>query len=279
MAAGQVLVLGGTGEARRLADQLANAGVAATISLAGATTSPARSAGEVRRGGFGGVEGLAAWLRRHRPAGVVDATHPFAARMSEHAAAACGQVGIPLLRLARPGWAEHPDADAWTWVDTHEQAADAAAVLSAPGESYDEGSCQWPPDAPRRVPAADPAQGATVLLTVGRQSTSAYVPALDRHRVVARVAEARDLVVPDGWLLLSDVGPFTREREERLFATYRVGTLVTKDSGGAATAGKLDVAREVDAHVIVVRRPPPPPGVPSVTDVAAAVRWCLDAAR
>lgn len=302
MATGHVLVLGGTGEARRLADLLAGAGVSVTTSFAGATTAPARPAGEVRSGGFGGADGLADWLRRERPACVVDATHPFAARMSGHAAAACAMVGTPLLRLARPGWSEHPDAASWTWVDTHEQAAravvageDAAALraraarAAAPhvevtraGSPDDEAaSVESPRDETARHPAtSEPSSGdrMAVLLTVGRQPTPRYVPALAAHRVVVRVAEARDLEVPGGWLLLSDVGPFTRESEDRLFARHRVGTLVTKDSGGAATSAKLDAARQTGARVIVVRRPPPPPGVASVPDAEAAARW-VHAAR
>lgn len=303
MATGHVLVLGGTGEARRLADLLAEAGVAVTTSLAGATTTPARPAGELRSGGFGGADGLVDWLRRERPACVVDATHPFAARMSGHAAAACAQVGTPLLRLARPGWSEHPDAASWTWVDTHEQAAravvagdEAAAALrartaraAAPHveatrvESPDDeaASVETPRDETARHEAAsEPSSGEqmAVLLTVGRQPTPRYVPALAAHRVVVRVAEARDLEVPGDWLLLSDVGPFTRESEVRLFARHRVGTLVTKDSGGSATSAKLDAARQTGARVIVVRRPLPPPGVASVPDAESAARW-VHAAR
>ena len=114
-----VLILGGTAEARALASSLAAAGVAVTSSLAGRVAEPALPVGNVRIGGFGGVAGLAEYLH---PAGislVVDATYPFAVTMSASAVTACGRTGTPLLRLARPGWSDHPDAKTWNWVDTH----------------------------------------------------------------------------------------------------------------------------------------------------------------
>ncbi len=251
MGEARVLVLGGTGEARQLADRLAGADVTVTTSLAGLTRHAAPTSGTIRTGGFGGPDGLIAWLREHGTVCVVDATHPFAAQMSSHAALACGRLGIPLLRVARPGWAEHPDASSWTWVATHDEAAGTARRL---GDSCPAGS---------------------VLLTVGRQSTSAYVGSLGDRRLVARVVEPGGLVLPDGWVVLEDRGPFAHETERELFAHHEVRVLVTKDSGGTATAPKLDVAREFGARVVVVRRPAVAPGVASVADVPAAAHWCL----
>src|SRR3954452_15863451 len=123
---GQVLVLGGTGEARRLAAALVADGVDVLSSLAGRVAEPVLPAGEVRIGGFGGTEGLAAWLAEHRPRAVVDATHPFAARITVHAAAAAAAQGVPLLRLQRPGWTPQP-GDTWRSVDSMTAAADAVA--------------------------------------------------------------------------------------------------------------------------------------------------------
>ena len=113
----RLLVLGGTDEARRLAAALAGRdGIHLVSSLAGRVHNPKLPVGEVHEGGFGGPEGLAAWLAERRIDVVVDATHPFAATISAHAAAATGRAGVPLLRLARPGWRDHPDADRWRWV-------------------------------------------------------------------------------------------------------------------------------------------------------------------
>src|SRR3954449_12834926 len=123
---GRVLVLGGTGEARRLATGLADEGVDVVSSLAGRVADPVLPPGEVRVGGFGGVAGLGGWLQEHPVATVVDATHPFAATMTASAAEAAGLVGVPLLRLQRPGWTPQPGDD-WRWVDSLAAAAEAGA--------------------------------------------------------------------------------------------------------------------------------------------------------
>src|SRR4051812_2188908 len=111
---GRVLILGGTGEARRLATALADDGVDVVSSLAGRVADPVLPPGEVRVGGFGGVAGLVAWLQEHPVAAVVDATHPFAATMTASAAEATGLAGVPLLRVQRPGWTPQPGDD-WRW--------------------------------------------------------------------------------------------------------------------------------------------------------------------
>lgn len=153
-----ILILGGTAEARELAAALVAAGHPVLSSLAGRVSRPALPAGEVRVGGFGGVEGLAAFLRERRIAAVVDATHPFAARISANAAAAAEAARCPLLRVQRPSWREYPAAESWTWV------ADADAARAA----------------------ADHAQ--RPFLTTGRQSLTAFLPWADRD-VLVRVVD------------------------------------------------------------------------------------------
>lgn len=238
-----VLVLGGTGEARALAARLETAGVAYLSSLAGRVRNPRLPVGEVRIGGFGGVEGLQQYLRGNRIDRVVDATHPFAARISGNAATACAAAGVPLLRLARPGWTGTAD---WTWVDDH----DAAAVAAAGGTS--------------------------VFLSTGRQTLDRFLGPLAQHRVLVRVVEPLDLDVPDSWTVLLARGPYTLDGERALLAGHGVDVLVTKDSGGDLTRAKLDAAAELGVRVVVVRRPPSPPGVPTVTTVAEAVAWATE---
>jgi precorrin-6A/cobalt-precorrin-6A reductase len=235
---GRVLVLGGTGEARRLAGQLVAEGVDVLSSLAGRVADPRLPPGGVRIGGFGGVEGLAAAL--DGVAALVDATHPFAATMTAHAAEAAAATGTPLLRLQRPGWTPQPGDD-WRWVDSLDQAAAAVAGY------------------------------ASVFLTTGRQGLAAFAGLTGRCLV--RAVEPPSPPLPDRVTVVLARGPFTVEEELALMREHHVEVVVTKDSGGGMTAAKLTAARQLGLPVVVVRRPPVPPGVPVVATVAEALAW------
>ncbi|MFJ5552379.1 cobalt-precorrin-6A reductase [Streptomyces sp. NPDC093225] len=243
-----VLVLGGTTEARRLAETLAGLpGLRLTTSLAGRVARPVLPPGEVRIGGFGGPEGLAAWLRQHRVAALVDATHPFAERISFNAAAAARAAGVPLLAVRRPSWQPH-EGDDWHPVDSLEG---AAALL------------------------ADGRLGERVFLTTGRMGLAAFA-GLDGPWFLVRSVDAPDGARPPRTEVLLDRGPFTLDGERALLRAHRIDVLVTKDSGGTATAPKLAAAREAGIPVVVVRRPPTPPGVPTAPDVPTAAAWVRD---
>ncbi|MFF7631527.1 cobalt-precorrin-6A reductase [Kitasatospora sp. NPDC008050] len=236
-----ILILGGTTEGRRLAEELAKApGVRVTSSLAGRVSEPRLPPGEVRVGGFGGADGLADWLREHRVDTLVDATHPFAQGISRNAARAAATAGVRLLALRRPGWLPVP-GDRWHLVDSLEQAA-----------------------------AALPALGRRALLTTGRQGLAAFARVEDVH-LVARSVEPPDPPLPADLTVLLSRGPFHLDDERAVFREHRIDVLVTKDSGGAATAPKLAVARELGLPVLIVRRPGLPDGVPTVPDVAGAL--------
>jgi len=239
-----VLVLGGTAEARALAAELAGrTGLRVISSLAGRVASPALPAGEVRTGGFGGVAGLAGWARAEGVDAVVDATHPFAETISANAVEACAQAGLPLLRIARPGWDAQEGDD---WRDARSVAA-AAAML--------------------------PALGARVFLTTGRQDLAAFA-ALDRLWFLIRCVDPPAGPMPARREVLLARGPYHREAERALMRRHGIDVLVTKNSGGCLTAGKLDAARDLGIPVVMVSRPDAPPA-PSVPAVGDAVRWVL----
>jgi precorrin-6A/cobalt-precorrin-6A reductase len=236
-----VLILGGTGEARELASSLIAEGVPVISSLAGRVARPRLPEGEVRVGGFGGPDGLAAWLSDHSIAAVVDATHPFAETISASATAACASRGVPLLRLERPGWSESSE-DRWTWVD----------------------------DLPRAA-AALPRLGTRVFLTTGRQGLSAFSE-LDDLWFLIRCVDPPEVELPARHELLLDRGPYTVDGELELIDAHRLDVVVTKDSGGSLTQAKLVAARRRGLPVVVVRRPPRPASH-AVADVPAAVAW------
>ncbi len=241
MAAMRVLLLGGTTEAselaRRLADDLR---YDVTLSLAGVTRNPVLPNVVCRIGGFGGVDGLCAWLRAARIAALIDATHPFATRISGNSARAAAIAGIPSLRIDRPEWTPQP-GDRWTRVA---DAAQAAAWLGGTRQR--------------------------VLLTVGSNSLAAFnAPA---HDYVVRCIDPPPLLPPGAALLLAR-GPFTLDDERALLAERRITVLVSKNSGGAATAAKLLAARQLGMPVVMIDRPLASTAGARVDTTAAALAW------
>ncbi|MEU5765429.1 cobalt-precorrin-6A reductase [Streptomyces asoensis] len=238
-----VLILGGTTEARRLAELLHGVpGLRPTSSLAGRVASPRLPPGEVRVGGFGGVEGLAAWLREHAVDVLVDATHPFAGTISFHAARAAAGARVPLIALRRPGWVPVAGDD-WHEAGSLEQAAELL-----------------------------PSLGRRVFLTTGRTGLAAFASLGDLWFLV-RSVDAPEAPAPARMQVLLDRGPFTLQGERELLLRHRIDVVVTKDSGGSATAPKLTAAREAGVPVLVVRRPRVPDGVRVVAEPEEVVDW------
>lgn len=239
----RVLILGGTAEARALAADLDSAGLPIVSSLAGRVARPRLPAGDVRIGGFGGPDALARWLGEHAIAAVVDATHPFAERMSASAAEATTAAEVPLLRLERPGW-DATAGDRWHWVDDLPQAAAALRSLGAE----------------------------RVLLTTGRQGLAAFAGDC-RTWFLIRCVDPPDAQLPPRHQVLLDRGPYTLAGELSLIDEHAIDIVVTKDSGGALTAAKLHAARARALPVIVARRPPRPQTGALVRTVAEAGVW------
>ena len=244
MSSPRVLILGGTGEGAAIARAL-DRRADVTSSLAGRTRHPAALAGNVRTGGFGGAAGLARYLREEGIERLIDATHPFAARISAHAREAAERTGVPRLAVVRTMWRREP-GDRWICVADAVEAAAALAGL---------------PDA--------------VFLTLGPGDLDAFASLRDRRFVLRRI-DPGPSPLPDAAAVLAR-GPFDLAAERRLFDDYGIGTLVTRASGGAATEAKILAARERGMPVVMIRRPPPEPG-PCVSGVEEAVRWALPGA-
>ncbi len=244
-----VLILGGTSEASGLARLLGgDERFRAVLSLAGVTRAPAPSPLPRRTGGFGGAAGLARYLREHKVAALVDATHPFAVRMGANAVEAASAACVPLLRLTRPEWRPGPD-DRWRLVATTE---DAAAAL------------------PRRP--------ATVLLTIGRNDLAPFGANPAGHRVIVRSVDAPpEALLPAGARAVEARGPFGFEEELAFFRREAIDVLVTKNAGGDATRAKLDAARWLGVAVIMVRRPPRAEAPSTETDPGRARDWLVHA--
>ncbi|HIJ37574.1 MAG TPA: cobalt-precorrin-6A reductase [Rhodospirillaceae bacterium] len=222
----RVLILGGTGEAAALAGRLHRQGLQVITSLAGRLAHPPALEGAVRIGGFGGVAGLADFLVTEKISRVIDATHPFAATISAHARAVCRQLGLPLERLERPVWPKRP-GDRWFWATDMAMAARMAPKL-----------------------------GRRIFLTVGAGSLVAftkfggpfYLIRLMESPAVDRPLFPRQAVLVDG-------GPFQLADEKRLLRHFAIDLLVSKQSGGPATAAKITAARQLGIPVLLIRRP------------------------
>ena len=229
----RILILGGTGLARQAADALVEQGIDVTSSLAGVTHSPHLPKGKVRRGGFGGVEGLSAYLTGEKIDLVVDATHAFAARMSAHAYEACQATHVRLLRLEAPAW-QCQAGDDWREVGTVD-----AAVAALPLR-------------------------AKVVVTVGRKEVGAFFARTDLSGM-ARMIEPSDVAAPSQWQVLLERPPFSLEAEIDLLRASEAEFLVSKNAGGARPS-KLDAAAKLGLPVIMVARPFKPV-VTSVSDI------------
>ena len=220
-----VLILGGTREAAELAATLVkdHTGWRVVTSLAGRTKEPKPLAGEVRTGGFGGAEGLADYLRAEGVTRLIDATHPFARRISENARQAARMAGVRLEVRMRPPW-KRQDGDRWIEVGSLEEACDA-------------------------IPA-----GARVLLALGRQHIAPFAARADVHFLVRMVDPPETpLALPDHELLLSRPAD-TADEEAALLKAHDITHVVCRDSGGDGAYAKIAAARALGLPVIMIGR-------------------------
>jgi precorrin-6A/cobalt-precorrin-6A reductase len=235
----RVLLLGGTSEGRALAARL-DADVEVISSLAGRVPDPVLPVGEVRIGGFGGVEGMRRWLVEAAVDSVIDATHPYAATVTAHAAAVCDELDLPYLVLARPAW---PRGDAIG------VGSDAEAAKTVVAERY-----------------------SRVFLTTGRSGTAAFAD-VDAWFLIRAVTAPDPATLPRHHQLVLSRGPYHYEGELALLRDHHIDALVTKNSGGQMTRPKLDAATALGVAVVMVDRPPLPDGVATVSTVDDAAAW------
>jgi precorrin-6A/cobalt-precorrin-6A reductase len=239
----RILVLGGTTEARRLAERLAGRqDLTVTLSLAGRTANPAAQPVPVRIGGFGGAAGLAAHLAAERIDALIDATHPYAATISANAARAAGSAGVPLLALRRPAWVAVV-GDRWIEVD------DTHAAVQALGA------------APRRV-----------FLALGRNEIAAFVAAPQHCYLVRSVDPVEPPLRVPRARYVTGRGPFGQAHDRALMTAHGIEIVVAKNSGGDATYGKIAAAGALGIPVIMLRRPLLPE-VPAVATIEEALAW------
>jgi precorrin-6A/cobalt-precorrin-6A reductase len=241
----KILILGGTGDAVKLATKLvAIPEIEVISSLAGRTKKPLALVGQVRIGGFGGAEGLANYLQENSIDILIDATHPCAGQITNNGAIASQIANIPHLMLVRPQW-EKVAGDNWIEVES------VAAAARAISEEVDR-----------------------VFITSGRQQLE---PFLERSQIypniwyLIRSIDPPDLELPNSKVLL-DRGPFSLEQERQLLRDYQIQAIVSKNSGGDATYAKVITARELGIPIIMVQRPAMPEGN-KVTSITDAIAW------
>ena len=245
-----MMILGGTTEARALADQLVEVhgdDLRVITSLAGRTTAPKLPKGEVREGGFGGADGLVAYIRDTGIDILVDATHPFAAQISMHAAHAAAATDISHLMLVRPAWVQEL-GDRWI----HVANMDAAAAQIS-----------------RRSDAC--------LITTGVNNLDAFIPIVTTKLFVRLIEKpSKPLVLQDAEIIIG-TPPYKKDDEIALLQMMGIDLMVTKNAGGTATYAKIEAARQLGVEVIMIDRPPLPAGdyVEDVAGALAAVKRTL----
>ena len=247
----KILILGGTAEARALAERLAPRGdLDITLSLAGRTAAPARQAVPARVGGFGGAAGLADYLKRERVDILVDATHPYASVISANAVAAARTANVCLIALQRPPWTAVA-GDRWTEVQ------DVAAAIAALSTT------------PRRV-----------FVTLGRNALAPLQSAPQHFYLIRSVDPVEPpLALPHAHYVTAR-GPFAEADERTLIAAHGIDIIIAKNSGGTATYGKIAAARALGIAVVMLRRPPAlaTPAVHNVDEALTSLDHALTSA-
>jgi precorrin-6A/cobalt-precorrin-6A reductase len=221
----RVLILGGTTEASELATRLAaRADLTVISSFAGRLRWPILPAGIVRVGGFGGVTGLILYLVDENIDVVIDATHPFASKISGNVELACKTLSVPLIALERPRW-EPTEHDCWCAVP------DVQAAASMVNHKCNR-----------------------VFLSIGRQELGAFSNCEDAWFLVRAIDEPIEKLPANSKLILQR-GPFHLNDELQMLRSESISLIVSKNSGGTATYSKIEAARALRIPVVMIDRP------------------------
>jgi len=237
----RTLILGGTSDASQLAAEIARAGFDAVYSYGGRTRAPAEQPLPTRIGGFGGVSGLADYMRREGITHVIDATHPFAAEMSRNAVAACAETGTPLIAIERSPWVKTPGDN---WIEVGDVNAAVAALPELP---------------------------AKVFLAIGRQHIAPFATK-SQHAYTLRFVDPPEAPLPFAADVIVSRGPFTLDGELEMLRTRGVMWIVARNSGGDGARAKIDAARTLGLPVIMIARPELPERQ-RVESVAEIMQW------
>ncbi|WP_440639001.1 cobalt-precorrin-6A reductase [Bradyrhizobium sp. PUT101] len=237
----RALILGGTSDASLLAAEIARAGIDAVYSYGGRTRAPADQPLPTRIGGFGGVSGLADYIRRENITHLIDATHPFAAEMSRNAIVACAETGTPMIALERSPWTKAP-GDSWIEV------ADVNAAV-----------------------AALPVAPANVFLAIGRQHIAPFA-SKPQHAYTLRFVDPPEAPLPFSADVIVSRGPFTLDGELDMLRSRDIAWIVARNSGGDGARAKIDAARMLGLPVIMISRPRLPERL-RVESVAEIMQW------
>ncbi|MDR6430683.1 cobalt-precorrin-6A reductase [Brucella pseudogrignonensis] len=218
----KILILGGTAEAAKLASAFVPLPVESITSLAGRTANPTSISGKIRTGGFGGADGLATYLAHEKIDLLIDATHPYATRISQNAVQASEITNIPLLRLERPAW-EKENGDNWIDVVSEAQAANL-------------------------IPACE-----RVLLALGRQHIAPFAERNDVHFFM-RMIDPPEVSLPhDCEIVLAKPGNY--DAEKQFLSGRKIGLIVSRNSGGSISYAKIKAARDLGIPVMMISRP------------------------
>jgi precorrin-6A/cobalt-precorrin-6A reductase len=221
----RVLILGGTGEGVQLAERLSErVDMTVISSLAGRVSEPKLPKGLVRVGGFGGLDAFASYLAEEKINVIIDATHPFATRISQNAEVACRRLELPLIALIRPPW-RRIDGDRWYEVADFQSAAKFVDVKMG-----------------------------RVFLSIGRQELGSFCECNDTWFLIRAIEQPMGCLPPHHRVLLQR-GPFEFQDELQLLRDHSIDYVISKNSGGLATYTKIEAARSLGIPVVMVNRP------------------------